>query len=72
MKATLEFTLPDDQDAYDLSHAAPRWCGAMHDVLEALRAYDNRDDIDNSSRTILDRIRLEVYEILGSWNLSEE
>lgn len=69
MKAILEFALPDDQDAYDLAHAASRWQSALLDILELLRHYQDRPDVDNAT---VDKIRLEAYEILNAWNLNEE
>ena len=38
MKATLEFTLPDEREEFETAVHAQDYAGALHDVREALRS----------------------------------
>lgn len=74
MKATLEFTLPDDQIEFDVTVRALDWmlfASHMEDYLRNEWKY-NEDKYTEEQYKVLEQIRERFYEILREDNLTLE
>ena len=66
MKATLEFDLPEDQDAFTLANKGAAHFFALGDVRDMLRTHWKYGVYDEATAGVIERIRDEFYEILSA------
>lgn len=67
MKATLEFSLPEEQEEHKLAIEGSCWMSSMHDLDEWLRSIEKHTDIHTVEIGV---VRKKLYEILDNNQLS--
>lgn len=72
MKATLEFSLPDEKHEFELATNAVKWMSFAHEFEQYLRTeYKyNEDKYNDDQYKTLSEIRDKFYELLNEEGLS--
>lgn len=70
MKATLSFTLPEEEPEFRQAACAGRYSAALSDISEYLRGQERHIEAENRDSIIDARERF--YEILAEFNLQDE
>lgn len=72
MQATLTFTLPEDQEQFELATNAVKWMNFAHEFSEYLRTeYKyNEDKYTDEQYKLLEKVREKFYEMLNEEGLS--
>lgn len=70
MIATLQFTLPDEQESFTEAIDGTRWHGAMLDVLEELRRRVKYEELPEHEVKTLESVRSMIYEVLDERGLA--
>jgi len=73
MRATLEFDLPEDRDAFrGACHAENFWC-ALFDMDQHLRGLQKyAPDLEEKEMELVDKLREHLWEILREHNITLE
>lgn len=67
MRATLEFQLPEDQDALDIALEAGNVKAALFNFEQALRAIWKYEEHSDEVDAMVERIRNLFYDSLGTY-----
>lgn len=70
MKATLEFNLPEDDDALTDARQGSDWKWAMDDLLNYLRSQIKHGENSAEEYRTFERVRERAFEILADRGLS--
>ena len=69
MKATIEYTLPDDQHEYDLANSSGAMYNALHEIRDELRRLHKYGDLDSEQWEVVDKIYQTYHDILIENNI---
>lgn len=69
MKAILEFSLPDDQEEYDLAVKAQDMMRSLNDVRNYLRAKSKYETEDEAKWEAYNEVHQQFFEILNDNNI---
>jgi hypothetical protein len=72
MKATLEYTLPDDQAEFDFAVQGSKMYSALWDISQDLRKLWKYEELSEEEWKMVERIRDKFYEILSDHNINLE
>lgn len=64
MKATLEFSLPEEQEDFDNAVRAPKLKSALWNIVQLLRSIDKYEELSDGERKMIVRVRELVHEQL--------
>jgi len=64
MIATLQFTLPDEQDEFRTAVHAGDWRAACESVLQILHRAENEEALDQST---VDALKIRAYQEVNAW-----
>jgi hypothetical protein len=70
MKATLEFTLPEESEEYQIAVDGLKWRAVVSDTLEVLRRERKYAELSQSDLTYNEKISEKIGQLLGEQGLS--
>jgi hypothetical protein len=70
MKATLEFTLPEESEEYQIAVDGLKWRAVVSDALEDLRRERKYTDISEADLTYNEKISEKIGQLIGEQGLS--
>jgi hypothetical protein len=70
MKATLEFTLPEEAEEYQIAVDGIKWRGVVSDALEDLRRERKYTDISEADLAYNEKISEKIGQLIGEQGLS--
>jgi hypothetical protein len=69
MKATLEFTLPEESEEHQLAVDGIKWRGVVSDILEELRRERKYTQLSESDDAYNEKISARIWELMKDQNL---
>jgi hypothetical protein len=69
MKATLEFTLPEEAEEHQLAVDGLKWRGVVSDALEELRRDRKYTELSESDAVYNEKISEKIYQLMRDQNL---
>lgn len=69
MKAILEFSLPDDQDEYEMTTNALRYYSFIHAMNEYLRGEIKYQQHTDEEFALLEKIRDQYFELMNNYDI---
>jgi hypothetical protein len=69
MKATLEFTLPEESEEHQLAVDGIKWRGVVSDILEELRRERKYTDISEADLAYNEKISEKIYQLMRDKSL---
>jgi hypothetical protein len=70
MKATLEFTLPEEAEEHQIAVDGLKWRGVVSDALEVLRRERKYAELSQSDLTYNEKISEKIGVLIGEQGLS--
>jgi hypothetical protein len=69
MKATLEFTLPEESEEHQLAVDGLKWRGVVSDILEELRRDRKYTELSESDAAYNEKISEKIWQLMRDQNL---
>jgi hypothetical protein len=69
MKATLEFTLPEESEEHQLAVDGIKWRGVVSDILEELRRDRKYTELSESDAAYNEKISEKIWQLMRDQNL---
>jgi hypothetical protein len=69
MKATLEFTLPEESEEHQIAVDGLKWRGVVSDILEELRRERKYTELSESDAAYNEKISEKIWQLMRDQNL---
>jgi len=69
MKATLEFTLPEEAEEHQIAVDGPKWRGVVSDALEELRKDRKYNQLPEAEYAYNEKISERIWQLMKDQNL---
>jgi hypothetical protein len=69
MKATLEFTLPEESEEYQIAVDGMKWRGVVSEILEELRRERKYTEISETDTAYNEKISEKIWQLMRDQNL---
>jgi hypothetical protein len=69
MKATLEFTLPEEAEEHQIAVDGLKWRGVVSDILEELRRERKYTEISETDTAYNEKISEKIWQLMKDQNL---